>query len=120
MSDIKLILFGVPPGSILGPVKFTASQSKLYDTAQLHGVDIYLYADNTQLFMSYDLNSVSGKIAVTNEIQEYINNVKARMIMLKLNDLKTEINDQVRCLNNKLFISTFTNQMHIPNLQETS
>ena len=60
IEDIELELnelpFGVPPGSVLGPVLFIQHTSILGDLLQQYGVSCHFYADNTQLYISFDLS----------------------------------------------------------------
>jgi hypothetical protein len=92
-SSSTLVLFGVPQGSVLGPIKFSVYQSPLFDIARLHGVDVHLYADDTQLYVSYDLNSPEQLSAAVSKIEECIVDIRLWMSQnkLKLNDDKTEL-----------------------------
>src|SRR5688572_13622848 len=55
-SKIFSILFGVPQGSIFGPLLFILYTSNIVNIASHHGLMIHLYADDTQLYIK-----LSGK-----------------------------------------------------------
>jgi hypothetical protein len=105
-SEPKYILFGVPQGSVLGPVKFTAYQSPLYDIAMLHGVGVHLYADDTQLYVSYNINSPEELLTARNKLEHCIDDIHAWMTQnkLQLNEDKTEL----------LYVCSSRNSQKIP------
>ena len=54
-SDSSLLAFGVPQGSVAGPFEFIIYTSPVYDIVQKHGLNVHMYADNTQIYVEFDL-----------------------------------------------------------------
>ena len=88
-SSSRLLSYGVPQGSMMGPFTFPPYSSPLAKIAAIYGLTIHLYADNTQLYMSFDAKD--GEVC--KEIMETCL-VEIRTWMaenfLKLNESKTE------------------------------
>ena len=89
-SKLYNILFGVPQGSILGPLLFILYTSNITDIASRHGILIRLYADDTQLYIKLstrDIENAKTKLAnCFSEIQSWCSSMH-----LKLNANKTEL-----------------------------
>ena len=91
-SEKKILRCGVPQGSVLGPVLFTMYTKPLGDIANKYGVKYHLYADDTQLYLSFDQLSHNAMDASLEIIENCISEIKAWMNkhFLKLNGDKTE------------------------------
>ena len=88
-SSPSQLMYGVPQGSVLGPILFILYTTPLSDIIANHSVNHQLFADDTQLQKSAPLNEVTN---LTKELNACTDNIKTWMTenQLKLNDNKTE------------------------------
>ena len=88
-SDPAPVSYGVPQGSVLGPVLFVLYTTPLSDVTERHAIHHHSNADDTQLRKSAPPHHVSELVQY---MQACIHNVKVWMSSnkLKLNDDKTE------------------------------
>ena len=77
LSDKFNLTCGVPRGSCLGPLLFTIYASSLFDIIKSHLPSVHTYADDTQLYISFNpVNNTSEADAVI-AIENCIRDVRA-------------------------------------------
>ena len=87
-SKPRLLRYGVPQGSVLGPLLFTLYSAPIASIVRRHGLIAHLYADDTQLYIVFDQDDAVDTIK---RIEACVMEIKEWMAMnwLKLNDEKT-------------------------------
>ena len=92
VSEEQAVAFGVPQGSVLGPLMFISYTAPLCDIARRHGISIHLYADDTQLYISFSPLSNEDTKSAMMRLQACVVAIQNWMIVnkLKLNADKTD------------------------------
>ena len=92
-SDVHALPYGVPQGSVLGLLLYYLYTSPLGDIARSHGVSYHFYADDTQLYLSYETSSPEDLSTSTSAFEDCVKDIDLSILKnkLKLNSGKTEI-----------------------------
>ena len=62
-SNTCCLTIGVPQGSILGPLLFIMYTKELEQIVSKYRFSIHLYADDTQVYFSFDVHSANPNLA---------------------------------------------------------
>ncbi len=106
-SPPQTLVRGVPQGSVLGPIFFTIYTLPLGDTVRKYGMKSHLFADNTQLYLTFDPKAQGDEELNITTMESCISEIKLWMLQnkLNLNDGKMEF----------LFLKSHHNKTHDAN-----
>ena len=85
-SDSFDLRFGVPQGRCLGPLLFVVYASKLFEIVQDHLPNAHCFADDTQLYLSFDPNSPLDQAMALEAMERCIGDLRKWMYRDKLSN----------------------------------
>ena len=89
-SQQRTVPYGVPQGSVIGPMGFSLYSSPIEDIIEAHDLDSMIYADDSQVYFTFRPHESNSSV---DRIERCISDIKSWMITnkLMLNDSKTEV-----------------------------
>ena len=92
-SSRSRIQFGVPQGSALGPILFSIYTLELGDIIRAHGLSHHMYADDTQLYITFTPSKLGNSQLIIDRLEQCIADIRAwtKSHFLQINDAKTEV-----------------------------
>ena len=93
VSSERPLARGVPQGSVLGPLLYVLYTSPIADIIKSHGLQYHLYADDTQLYITFISESLEELSAAKSCVEKCVEDIDSWMVLngLKLNQDKTEL-----------------------------
>ena len=110
-SSVFDLCYGVPQGSVLGPVLYTMYTQPMGAIIKKHSMCYHMYADDTQVYKSAPPNDFPKLI---HDFETCIKEIKCWMVdnKLKMNEDKTEI---IKCNTGRCNLSSDLNHICIEN-----
>ena len=92
LSNPTIANFGLPQGSVFGPLGYTVYTLPIGDITRHHQISYHIYADDTQLYISFNPKVPGEMNRAISKLEKCISDIKIWMTVnkLKLNDDKTE------------------------------
>ncbi len=91
-SKYKTLKYGVPQGSVLGPILFSIYNSTIEEIIEKHNICYHLYADDGQLYLAFSPKDSLSQEEAKEKMMKCANDVKSFLTFnkIKQNDDKIE------------------------------
>ena len=91
-STSRKLLCNVPQGLVIGPIVYSMYTAPLADIMRQHGLNFHFYADDTQLYLSFNPEATGEPMHSLSRVQSCISDITNWMTSnkLMLNSDKTE------------------------------
>ena len=92
-SSWRTMKYGVPQGSVLGPLLYLLYTAPIADIIKAHNLQYHFYADDTQIYVTFETDSQEDASLTKARVECCVQEIIRWMIacMLKLNHDKTEL-----------------------------
>ncbi len=90
-SSSQKLAYGVPQGSVLGPILFCVYTAPLGDILRSHDTGYHFYADDSSIYLAFEPNTMESQSEAIQSMETCISDVRCWMLSNKLmiNDGKT-------------------------------